>query len=668
MPLLSILSRKEVGGPRWAHGGTGKLTTYKSRKDLVDQKHQVLQKDSANNQANQSSSELNSRTRVQDKNEQSSENDLSPVQVDKILDLKTKVLKKASSNIIKRDTWSTPSRLVKPSNNKVPKVGKDKDKGNTGDKKENADTSITKPSKPVRRHNSLRRESSESSRSPGYTVQKPKGNKQKHVQAQTFKKERNQTDIEDNGIKPQRRSRIDVFKDNEEKSVGSLRNSVSDGPDQNGFDTDGTRGDRSERTIGMTYTPRKLQTHSGKVVENGESSGIFPTQPQEPTEIYIDPRKGQVRVLAGREENFNDISSLEGTKVLVQSSPLQNSLDGNKLACSVVEESSISSPRKEIRDIFGLEDFNTRPVSAGRKHVTSTSPFATSRQCNTEVEFWLRGLGIPDVDRYVRIFADNEIDLTDLEFMSASQLHEMGVTAFGALDKILKGIRNLKNQPITQMENSGGVKLQSSSVAWEEMSPVQKKKTVNDKSNSKASKVRKSNSCHHETFVKQSLEYSLLGYRDTENERCSSAMSQSEGNVETPKNSARSETPSFAASTKSSSAKCTEKRPPSAKTSSGVKNKSNVSHSQNKNVNNSSKLRRSNSAASEKPEPKLCNLESKPTKGVLLRPRSASLTREPPRGTREIQGKKAEEKIEPRKLRSRSRSADVVKRKALEGK
>ncbi|XP_053399085.1 uncharacterized protein LOC123558283 [Mercenaria mercenaria] len=651
--------RKEVGGSRWAHGGAGKLTTYKSSKDLVDQENNVPQNDTRALQSErlkQNSSKDNLRTKVLDRNDQTLNMDLSPERADKILDLKTKVLKKASSHVIRRETWSAPSdtKSVKPNKN-LSKAHQNKPDSKNSHIKTNA--SSTKPHKPVRRSNSLKREPSESSRSPTAVVEKSKENKQKKIQVHSSRREPNKSVAEQNGVHSQRRSRIDtcMFKDNEMKEevlehVNGLMLT------ENGVDNNQNNGNESSRSVGRTYTPRKFQSHSN-AGEYGMPQGIFQTQPPEPPEIYIDPRKGQVRILAGKDESFNDVSSLEGTKVLIQPGSVHNSVDGNKLACSVVDNVFSSSPQQEIRDIFGLEDFNTRSnrPSSGRQDITSTSPFATSRQCNSEVEFWLRGLGIPDVEKYVRIFADNEIDLTDLEFMSASQLHDMGVTAFGALDKILKGIRDLKNLPVTQMGRSGDIKLQSSSIAWEEVNNTQNKK-ASKKSKFKASnKILKDNSCHSETFVKQSGAYDVLGGTETSRIRCSSAMSNVSESAESVKNSARGENPSFAASTKSSSAKCTEKRPPSARNTASAKSKSDT------------KLKRSNSSASEKPVSKLTNLETKPAKGVLLRPRSSSLTRESAKSGREIQMKKIEEKKEPRQLRSRSRSADVVKRKALEG-
>ncbi|XP_060564936.1 uncharacterized protein LOC132724133 [Ruditapes philippinarum] len=652
--------RKELGGSRWAHGGAGKLTTYKSSKDLVDQENNAPQNSTRvlqSERSQQKSLEDNKKTKVLNKNDQSVNMDQPPDTADKILDLKTKVLKKASSNIIKRDTWSEPldNKSLKSNNKHVSKALQHKPEIKNVGVKQN--TSASKAVKAVKRSSSLKRETSDSSRSPAVVAGKCKENKQNKITVNNSRKEPTKTISNQNGVESQRRSRIDMFKDREVRRENLEHVNGVMIPD----DSNQNNGNESSRSIGKTYTPRKLKSQSNATVTNDVSQSIFLTQPPEPPEIFIDPRKGQVRILAGKDESFNDISSLEGTKVLIQPASVHNSIDGNKVECSVVDNVSNSSPSSEIRDIFGLEDFNTMPnrPESRRQNVNSGSPFATTRQCNTEVEFWLRSLGIPDVDKHVRIFADNGVDLTDLEFMSASQLHDMGVTAFGALDKILKGIRDLKNLPITQLESIEGKKLQTSSIAWEEVDNTKIMKSI-ERSQLKASNVTKKNSCHSDTFVKDKNGASVLGGTDTS--RCNSAMSNVSESTDM-KNSARGDNPSFAASTKSSSAKYTEKRPPSAKNNSKSKNSN---HSQNRNANTSeTKLKRNNSS-SEKLGSKLNNLESKPTKGVLLRPRSSSLTRESAKNNREST-KKAEDKKEPRQLRSRSRSADVVKRKALEG-
>lgn len=689
--IITLFFRNEIGGSRWTHGGAGKLTTYKSSKDLIDQENDVPYIDSTRTQQssrkNQTSIENKTKILTSDRNEyENSEFDKgsSLAKADKLLDLKTKVLKKASSHVIRRDNWSVPTnkKSAKLTNRNVASAKMDHD----NDENKNVKVKVNpKPHKTstVKRNNSLKRETNESSRSPTYIAQKSKENKQKKIKAQDSKKDVNETSnnatLEPNTIQSQRRARIDMFKGNGAKELPSRH--VDDlKVVENGVDNAATVGNESERLIGIACTPTKVQCNLNADTNRESTSGFFQTQPLEPAEIYIDPQKGQVRVTAGKEESFRDDSSRERTRVLIQPGSLHNSVDGNNFTCSVVETGLNSSPNKEIRNIFGLEGFNSRSDSPDilARYGTSTSPFAVVRQCNTEVEFWLRGLGIADVDRYVRIFADNEVDLTDLEFMSVSQLHDMGVTAFGALDKILKGVRDLKNLPSMQVNSSTGFQnsstnLESSSIAWEDINGRQKKNMSEDKSKHKASKYN--DSCHHETFVKQPGEFSLFGCGERS---CGIAVSNVSENGDSAGTSARSDNPSFASSTKSSSAKCSEKRPPSAKNTQSTKSRTCGNQSQSKSVNQTTaNIKRSNSSASDKPLSKMTNLEAKPTKSVLLRPRSSSLSRELGRGNQETQGKKTdekrpdkrqEEKKEPRQFRSRSRSVDAVKRKALEGK
>lgn len=617
----------------------------------------------------------------------------------RLTDLKTRVLKKASSKIVHRDTWTKDESNVMKRDSSVEKKGKRQDR--TASERSKIEKSQ------VKRCNFNK---------------EGKQDERKTTQNNSRMQKQSKPDAEIQSLQSEisvRRSRRDVFdkesghttKEKMTKGIEKetvLQNEYSFGRDEKQTE----EGDRKinghtevGQNSGKTFSSRKHNSFLG----DREMGKTFLTQPSEPTEIFIDPAKGHVRVTSGQDDSGRDFTNLDRTRVLIQPGSPQKSIDGQKLPCSVVDVNGNPGTHAEIRDVFGLSDFtlysdpNANQL-INHKAVAAKSPFAAAKQCNTEVEFWLRRLGIPDIDKYVNIFAENEVDLTDLEFMSASQLHDMGITAFGALDKILKGIRDLKIKPSRKDRKPSGRKkpLDASSIAWEngESDQAIKQKSVyNNDCEESVSRDRNVNSCqNNETSVKLSFDtnvsssgnfysgkrgdkdrYNVLQSVDvlTHHEpvrRCGSAMSNVSNSTDLTCRSDNKQH-SFAASTKSSSAKCVEKRPPSAKNVSSGKFSNqkptvsgkggNSSHA--KMGVNQNKLRRSNSFTASDGKSRLATLEEKPTKGALIRPRSSSLTRENTKSSAAKTLKKTEEKTVTRNSRTRSRSADTVKRKALEG-
>ncbi|XP_078601587.1 uncharacterized protein LOC144876309 [Branchiostoma floridae x Branchiostoma japonicum] len=65
--------------------------------------------------------------------------------------------------------------------------------------------------------------------------------------------------------------------------------------------------------------------------------------------------------------------------------------------------------------------------------------------CDPAVAAWLASLNLMEQEKYVKIFADNEIDLEGLRLLSEDQLARMGVTAIGAMNKIMFGVEQLRN-------------------------------------------------------------------------------------------------------------------------------------------------------------------------------------------------------------------------------
>lgn len=700
-----IYFRKEIGGSRWEHGGSGKLYAYKSSKDLVEKEQGSNQGKPDRHQSSRQGASNVKPTNSSDGNKQKSNVDLDIIGSDldqgRLIDLKTKVLKKASSKIIHRKTWRKEVNLSPETNTDINRhtLVKNDEKAN--------ETAINPSDKSkVKKNYSAKHEriKAEVRKTHETTkVQKQKQIKQDH-------------NLQVNSTETVRKSRRDSFESKPKHSsnnrdiiktekVTSVKDGSSDNtqvyPGINGVESGKVPDKDNVRSNGKTYTPRKLETLLG----SGPGEGIFPTQPVELTEIFIDPASGQVRVTAGQDERFDEFNLMPGdnTRVLIQPSSPKKSFDGTKFPCTIVDRDESPEIHSEVRDVFGFATLTNRGNDSytTSRSVLAKSPFAAAKQCNTEVEFWLRGLGIPDVDRYVRIFAQNDVDLTDLEFMSASQLHDMGINTFGALDKILKGIRDMKikHPPKNKKSLDRKKPLDASCIAWENgegnMSPTQEI-SVDHRNDTLVSTDRTNKSCqrnNYQTYVKHSLscdtsrskdsnfrvrsdsaEFNGIGGLIASYEpvrRCGSAMSNVSSSTDLGSRT-DSKHPSYSSSTQSSSAKCVDKRPPSAKMIVGGKSanqklgsRAGSSTSSQKAGPPQNKLRRSNSFTAPDRQSKLASLEERPTKGALIRPRSSSLTRE---STRNPSGKNVkEQKKVIQNSRTRSRSADAVKRKALEG-
>ena len=655
---MVIFFRGKKDGPRWKHGGTGKLTTYKSSRDLVDKDtSQPLPASDAQQMNADSTSGMAVNLDLISGN----------LNQDRLAALKTQVLKKASTKVIRRESWAGAGE------------SSGTDRGRKQDTKVNGVSHV----------NGVTDAGKKSSGVKSATSLKKKGDIKKPISTDLSYKRKK--DISDRSRQASA-GNSEVFKNTTHESS---KNDQTERVARNESLTinKSTEKDVPNVPTNTTYTPRKITPFMAKKLVNKNKT--FITQPQPPPEIFIEPKTGEVK-LGPDMGNTGQSMELDGTRVVIARGSVDKSIDGTKLPCSIVD-TNIRHNNAVTHDVFGLSDLNNFAESTPNNHRhrfrENVSPFAASKQCNTEVEFWLRGLDIPDVDMCVKIFADNAVDLLDLEFMSASQLHDMGITAIGSLDKILKGIKDLKTQPLKNKDRGLGKskQLDPSSLKWESddtLSETARSVLKDKKPDSSRSHVRH-HSLSDETFVKRSLETynndhlelnlgrssSQLSNADVNSLRCSSRMSNVSASLDLGSRS-RPGTPSFAASTHASSAKCTEKKPPSASKmiTKSLSQSTNKLLTQSVNLKTSQNgLRRSNSAVFER-STKKDNLESKPTRGVLIRPRSASLTRVSTKGNQDTVVKKAdvkEKKLEPvqekKSIRRRSRSADAVKRKALEG-
>lgn len=87
-----------------------------------------------------------------------------------------------------------------------------------------------------------------------------------------------------------------------------------------------------------------------------------------------------------------------------------------------------------------------------------SNPSPTRVKCDPSVYMWLRRLALLEEEKYIDMFARNEIDLSILVTLDEKHLEKMGVLALGAMKKLLAGIEELKQkkemQPVHHDENS----------------------------------------------------------------------------------------------------------------------------------------------------------------------------------------------------------------------
>ncbi|XP_046561668.1 serine/threonine-protein kinase BCK1/SLK1/SSP31-like [Haliotis rubra] len=110
-------------------------------------------------------------------------------------------------------------------------------------------------------------------------------------------------------------------------------------------------------------------------------------------------------------------------------------------------------PSDDISDtpvLGGLMDLKNRGVSVSfnAPNVANGSIDTSTGNkivCHQDVVTWLQDLGLRDCNRYIKVFAENEIDMETLKDLTAEQLNQMGITAVGPVNKILRSVSALKS-------------------------------------------------------------------------------------------------------------------------------------------------------------------------------------------------------------------------------
>ena len=589
----------------------------------------------------------------------------------KILDLKTKVLKKASSKIIRRDTWHSPSRQSettgKAENFNVSsspgKISKDSWADSAGKRKQKS-RAITKHKSDSFKEN---KKSNKNSADKNDTVLSNRvvG---KHLDVNDM---RNGEDVKINDKTfGSRQSRKDMH-------ISERKTFLTECDDRKVVDSHTNSEDN--KTIGSEKAGQ-----NGRVASDDVSFEVRNKQP-EASEIFIDPITAEVRIRSLGNRALNDSSEIERTKVFIQGDAKASAEAPQSFKFSIMERDKSPPIGGEIRDVFGLLGSDTKSVlpHAVKKTISSLSPSALAKDCDTEVEFWLRGLGLIDVEEYVKMFAKNEIDLLDLEFMSAAQLHDMGVKDSEALNILLNGVRELRNLPPdkgVKRENTGFKRgLQAASIAWEEASTDKRKvKSAEQRqSGKKTGKTESPEPPKNKTFTKGNIENLKLNGGDraeTASSRNNSAMSNYSDynleNLDSFRGSSRNQNLTTNAQPKASNKNIysqyekVSSRPANAKSNKPPPNSK--SQVQKKTASVPNRKGKSQDQATDS-QSRLQSLEARPARSVLLK-RSASLTRETGRGENRKAKDQKEMQTKKAAVRGRSRSAEAVRRKALEGK
>lgn len=93
-------------------------------------------------------------------------------------------------------------------------------------------------------------------------------------------------------------------------------------------------------------------------------------------------------------------------------------------------------------------------VQKSQKETSDSSTDIALSKCDPHVKAWISGLGLIEEEKYIKLFSENEIDMNEVPQLTALQLNEMGITAFGALNKILRGIKDLRQKSKPEIKNS----------------------------------------------------------------------------------------------------------------------------------------------------------------------------------------------------------------------
>lgn len=166
-------------------------------------------------------------------------------------------------------------------------------------------------------------------------------------------------------------------------------------------------------------------------------------------------KKDNVKTIKGREllaEKGNVKPSRELYKETRKESPKQTNRINPELIPSSPKSSSGLSAEHDRNSVFkdsnSYSSNSSSQISQSGVHSRQkdTNPSPSRVKCDPSVYMWLRRLALLEEEKYIDMFARNEIDLSVLVTLDEKQLEKMGVLALGAMKKLLAGIEELKIQ------------------------------------------------------------------------------------------------------------------------------------------------------------------------------------------------------------------------------
>lgn len=158
----------------------------------------------------------------------------------------------------------------------------------------------------------------------------------------------------------------------------------------------------------------------------------------------------------------------------------------------------ILSMSSNQRKNASTEDVSSMLQKSQKESSNSSIDIALSK-CDPHVKDWISGLGLIEEEKYIKLFSENEIDMNEVPQLTALQLNEMGITAFGALNKILRGIKELKQKYKPEKKNS-----MESSSPKPLLSSHEHKNVLKSENDVRHSRVMDSDICRSQTYDEHS--------------------------------------------------------------------------------------------------------------------------------------------------------------------
>ena len=166
-------------------------------------------------------------------------------------------------------------------------------------------------------------------------------------------------------------------------------------------------------------------------------------------------KKDNGKTIKGREllaEKGNVKPSRELYKESRKDSPKQTNRINPELIPNSPKSSSGLSAEHDRNPVFkdssSYSSDSSSQISQSGVHSRQKdiNPSPARVKCDPSVYMWLRRLALLEEEKYINMFARNEIDLSVLVTLDEKQLEKMGVLALGAMKKLLAGIEELKIQ------------------------------------------------------------------------------------------------------------------------------------------------------------------------------------------------------------------------------